>query len=488
MECGRFKEHLTEVSQMAVWKINKVLLRIFPQFQITEIEKHSNNYRLACETAKLANEIFGGLVNNPSLQNNKALIQKKIDYFREVARYKLNNGEPIVSEIKVDLKNGVVNLDYGRHFGEFSAFDMMCRGLYIDLKGRSPDGILMLPMTKFFNMGEPGCPDDEFIFENMTGEIKFPEKIDGSMIVARRLENGKLFLATRQTFYDPDSDRPEQIYTKKAKEYLDQIGTDWMDANQTYTFEVVFDESPHPAKFTSGLYILSARNHTDGASRSSDEIEKTELAGKKEPPLFFPKVYQFKSFAEVKAYTEKLENAEGFVATIRMKEATNGNTRVPGNILRIKFKTPWWFATNRVMMAANKYAKVSRLVNSLPQEILDVTQIKPKDAFSEERFKTVVADFSKYLNDRFDGYLGGADDLCAEIFSHWQSASELAKRYMSESPGASYGELKKKIFTDPNADKKLRPYVGSLVDLYHGKGTFNIAHILRLYRDYTEKD
>ena len=45
MECVRFKEHLTEVSQMAVWKINKVLPKILPQFQITEIEKHSNKYR-----------------------------------------------------------------------------------------------------------------------------------------------------------------------------------------------------------------------------------------------------------------------------------------------------------------------------------------------------------------------------------------------------------------------------------------------------------
>jgi len=452
---------------------------------LSSIEKHTNNYRLAVATAQLANEVFGDLCSQPD-QVDDELIKKRIQYFREIAQNQLNNGEDIHVDVRVDIYKGVVNLDYGRHMGEFSAFDMMSRGLYLDLKGRTKDGVLLLPMPKFFNYGEPECPEDGLIQKYKSGTIKFFEKIDGSMILARKLPDGELAIATRRIFHDPNSNDGRMCFTRAAEKFLLEAGTDWMDSDQSYTFELVFeeDEMLRPVKHAPGLYLLSARSHIDGASRTSEEIQSQELAGK-QLPLYFPQVRIFSDFGEATRYVQTLEDTEGFVATIPMKATKQNVTGVDGRLLRIKFKTPWWFTTHRALAAIERFGNLKKAIRLIPDEVNDRAYFTKDDVFSKKRLAEILAEFNVYANDRYAGQWDGLDDFEAEVQMYWSKACEYAQSII-QNPDLDISQWKKALFTNPDIPLCYKAYSGRMIDLQLGRGRLGLRDVLKHTVDVIE--
>lgn len=444
-----------------------------------------NNVELVKDAAKIAKEIFGNLDKNTSPEE----IKQRTEYFKAVCQEYLNNGEDIHVAVRVNLEKGIINMDYGHYFGKMSPFDTMCRGLYLDLKNRTDDGVLLLPMNKFFNYGEPNAPSEEFIQENTDG-VKFFEKIDGSMILARKTKNGELHIATRKTYLssdiqtDGDDDAP---YAKAAGRYLESLGTEWMDKDKTYSFEVVFpeDEMQRPVKHDNGLWVLSARDHKTGTNYTSDQLNTMELGNKDENIIRYPRGASFENMANAYAYAKELEGAEGFVGNFAMRN---------GGVMRLKFKSAWWFATHKAMSSIKtmkNLKKIANMLNTSAKKYVEKSTLYGQDIWDENKIDNItVRAFSDYLSQDENVKIDGVDDLVGMMKGQWKEARRYAQDFIDGTEGiqgsAAYNMAKKTLFTS-NTPKEFKNYAGAMIDAYYGKSRFSIADMLKYSDSIVEK-
>jgi len=198
--------------------------------------------------------------------------------------------------------------------GNMTNVEKACRGLVVRGDGK----IMALPMSKFFNLGEPQCPvlpDEPYTVW---------EKIDGSLVIFWHDEKWRC--NTRGSFDNEYIDFALDWWNKRRG--LDDIPKHW-----TVMGEVCFEDDPMPraAHKLEDVYIIAVRDKYSGADF---QVDSAKVFG----PLFdMPFAYQVDmSIDQLLEEKGNLEGQEGWV--IRYQSG-----------LRVKIKTAWYLRIFRAL-------------------------------------------------------------------------------------------------------------------------------------------
>ena len=194
-----------------------------------------------------------------------------------------------------------------------------CRGLILDTRTWT---VAAWPFSKFFNVGETAETQPEALPKE---SFTVFEKVDGSLGVLYRGEDGQLAVASRGSFTSDQAIRGTAMLRQLAN--LDEIPD-----NLTMVFEIVFTENNSTVKYDfDGLVLLAIFNRETGEELAWSEVES--WAGRLGCRL--PKVYQFGSLAELLRGRDDLgSNVEGFVVLF-------------ASGLRAKLKGEWYLDHHR---------------------------------------------------------------------------------------------------------------------------------------------
>lgn len=189
-------------------------------------------------------------------------------------------------------------------------YTLMARGLIVDTKG----SIVAKPFPKFFNIGEPSCPElPDLPYEAF-------EKMDGTLGIWFNYDN-KWHCATRGSF--------TTIYSEEAHRYRTMFEP--MKTWQTILTEVVIDPAKDGLRrvvlHDPGLYLLGAT-----CLRSMADLDIKTL------------------YSDWKGFLPKIESSELLELQSRQSEdiGTEGWIIRFSNGLRVKVKTKWYLKLFRM--------------------------------------------------------------------------------------------------------------------------------------------
>lgn len=522
MTCEKQIPHLNQgetLPMTAPTALQQKLAQIGEELAITnfsENEEYCNNHRMAVFLARAAKAGLADLLTNPQARQNAQLVKERLEEFRQaLAPY--NRGKVPAVDLKIDFEQQALNMDYQHMvFSGFGPVERTCRGFYVDLGSRTPaeNPVLAYCMQKFYNLGEPDAYPIEKIkdFER----IRFYEKIDGTMIVARRLNNGELFLGTRRM--------SDGVYVQKARYFLNAAQwQSWLQPDTTYSFEVVLpideDEMERAWGNEPGLYLLSSRNHQDGSSRMSDEI--AELSS--DSLIRKPKTSQFSNLEEAAVVIRDLTDTEGFVAVMNNDPQTIQNVKgeniaVGQGTLRYKIKTMDYlqkarllakvrselgvdevlasyvnFANQDRFQAAVSPAELNLLNDLMAKKPLDAAKVAPifgKPADQTEVKKSIQNHFAQVLGDDIVALKQDEIAKISETFTQplTKLGAEFEKSVAAfyQSPETNY---KKFLFSKASTTPRL--YQNLIVSFLEGttkKGDQPMLYLLRCLGSIAEKE
>lgn len=184
----------------------------------------------------------------------------------------LHNSEWFSEEYGVDFKKekGLYFVNYS-HIGKRNEYSNICRGTIF-----YPNGTLaVLPFTRFLNLHESGADNVDW------RSALFPEKLDGSMIVAWCDRDNKWRLSTKRMVDELIVKQFNSLCTVdlaiKFKECFPDFG-DVLNPKYWYIFEAVFPENRIVTDYSVGLmnrfgiYLTGMRH-----SQTLDEISPKRI-------------------------------------------------------------------------------------------------------------------------------------------------------------------------------------------------------------------
>lgn len=188
-----------------------------------------------------------------------------------------------------------------------------------ELRGTVVDdefNIIQRPFTKIFNAGESKAPKI-----HRDTPVTAVEKINGFMGAASK-RDGKLFVSTTGSIASD--------FVDMAREHIEKLNWQKMDAGATYIFEICDERDPHVVPEVLGAWLLGIRRTSwDAAQHEWSEAtidEAAEVLG-----AMRPNWKRYDTFQELKEEVRTV-NHEGFVIW-----DDNGN--------EIKIKSPYYLAT-----------------------------------------------------------------------------------------------------------------------------------------------
>lgn len=234
---------------------------------------------------------------------------------------------------------------YRREWNEVTLF---CRGVIIDTRTWT---VAAWPFPKFFNINE--MPETQV--EALPAEpFAVYEKIDGSLGILYRGEDGQPAIASRGSFTSEQAVRGTQMLRNLA--HLDELPD-----SLTLVFEIVYSENPSVLKYDfEGLVLLAIFNRETG-----EELPWSEVTGWAAClGCHLPKVYQFGSLTEAIASRVALgSDVEGYV----VRFASGFRVKLKGDAYLTLHKLVWGLSKKRVFEAlvAGSYEDFLR---QLPEE------------------------------------------------------------------------------------------------------------------------
>ena len=265
-----------------------------------------------------------------------------------------------------------------------------CRGLILDTRTWT---VAAWPFSKFFNVGETAETQPEALPKE---SFTVFEKVDGSLGVLYRGEDGQLAVASRGSFTSDQAIRGTAMLRQLAN--LDEIPD-----NLTMVFEIVFAENNSTVKYDfDGLVLLAIFNRETGEELAWSEVEN--LAGRLGCRL--PKVYQFGSLAELLRGRDDLgSNVEGFVVLF-------------ASGLRAKLKGEWYLDHHRQAWGLSEKTVLEALATGKIAELLAKV---PDDLQAEaNRLVAIVQSRAAAVETEAEGYFAAApkgDDR--KVFAQW---------------------------------------------------------------------
>lgn len=232
------------------------------------------------------------------------------------ATHVAQNGTKILIKYNMISAGNTYELVDFEKYNLFELYDGMlreCRGIVVDMKTGE---LLVAPFRKFANMGEWKETQQDALEERMRHAkvVEFSNKLDGSLIIARCVNNDICVYSSGQM------DEEITPHISIAREYINSNPAyqKFLYENTEYTcmFELIDYRDTHVVPIGSkkcGLYLTGMRNIRDGFQKTYHEIG--EIA--KLYDIFATNTFN-KSFAEILNMrdTASYEELEGFVVNI----------------------------------------------------------------------------------------------------------------------------------------------------------------------------
>ena len=239
------------------------------------------------------------------------------------------------------------------NYTEKAAFDgvwnkvtLNCRGLIVD----AFDWIIARPFPKFFNYGQPGCPEVD-----LDEPVVVSDKMDGSLgILYRNPDTGKYAIATRGSFASDQAIHATEIYNRKYAQFVPPKGI-------TMLFEIVYPENRIVCNYgdMDDLVLLGSVDISNGDSWDASAVDW-------DWPGPIAKAFPYETMREALTAPPR-EGAEGFVVHFIVSDT------------RVKIKQEDYIALHRIVTGLNARSvweamltdTVDELIEKIPDEFHD---------------------------------------------------------------------------------------------------------------------
>jgi RNA ligase len=223
--------------------------------------------------------------------------------------------------------------------GVWNNVTLNCRGLIVDAFGN----IIARPFPKFFNYGQPGCPEI-----NLDELAVVSDKMDGSLGISYRGRDGKYYIATRGSFTSDQAIKATEILRKKYP--------DWQPAahRHTYLFEIVYPENRIVCNYgdVEDLVFLGAVNIDTGQSYDADYADLFWWTGPK------AEVFPYDTMRQA-LEAEPRPNSEGFVVHLLDSD------------VRVKIKQEDYIALHKIVTGLNARTVWQAMVDGAVDELIE---------------------------------------------------------------------------------------------------------------------
>ncbi len=274
---------------------------------------------------------------------------------------------------------------------------LACRGLIFDT---STHEILALPFPKFFNYGQPDCPEID-----LDAEAVVSDKMDGSLgILFREPLYGQLTIATRGSFTSEQAIHATEIIRTKYK-YFEPI------AGWTYLFEIIYPENRIVCDYAGmdDLVFLGVVHNDTGRSFSAYFADEFEWFGPK------AEVFSYATMREALA-AEPRPGREGFVV------------HFPATDTRVKIKQTDYIELHRIVTGLN--------ARSVWQAMLDDTVEDLIEQIPDE-FHEFINQVQLHLQTQVDVSVQHVHEVYNQIVPYWlprtMSKKDFALKVMTQS-------------------------------------------------------
>lgn len=278
------------------------------------------------------------------------------------------------------------------------------RGVCFDESGE----IASLPFHKFFNLGENKYTQPEIVEDLMISPKAYAmEKVDGSMITPVVIDNDKVYLKTKKSFYSDVANLANHQMTDEVRELC--IHLDFYGMTPIFEFtcmdnRVVIDYGSQP-KFT----LLAVRNKITGDYYPLEYL------------LELSEHFNVET-AKVYAYSDTLNYKD--------QEGIEGYVLISGNN-RVKVKTEWYLRRHRVLELRER-----DVVRMYLDEVLDdmIPELIASDVKMDEvyRIQDTVLDQISYITERVNFI---AEEVFCEVgkngkdIARWFSENKTYEKY-----------------------------------------------------------
>lgn len=250
-----------------------------------------------------------------------------------------------------------------------------CRGLIVDIDGN----IVARPFPKFFNYGQPGCPEIDF-----GALVVVSDKMDGSLGIAYQVPGENEYsIATRGSFESEQAIHATEILRTKYADFKPS-------PNWTYLFEIVYPENRIVCDYESmdDLVFLGAVHLSNGSSYDSDVAKLLGWTG----PV--AEVFEYRTMRQA-LEADPRKGKEGFVVHFLHSD------------VRVKIKQEDYIALHRIVTGLNARSVWEAMVDGTVDELIE----KIPDEF-HDFIRGVEADINEKVdeavlisNQTYDGIL-----------------------------------------------------------------------------------
>lgn len=329
--------------------------------------------------------------------------------------------------MNIDLLNqrvaeGLVNVQkhpefdyYIYNYAQTVQFEKLWDVVTLDTRGLILDGdghVIARPFRKFFNLQEHRIEDIPF-----NRPFTVYEKMDGSLGITYKGEDGKLYIATRGSFESDQAKRATQMLHDNERLYnlLDPI-TDTL----TTLFEIIYPENRIVVDYgTEEKLVLLGSYHKETGKFSPPDKFKVYLH-----ELEIPRTFQVKSIEDLKDMTE--DNFEGYV---------------------VRFDTDF-----RVKVKLDEYVRLHRLMTNVSN--VSVWQSLKNGDSIESLLVNVPDEFYTWIS-------GIIDELKTEFASIEATAKEVTDKFR----GYERSYIAKKLLHEGSKEyKKVAHVVFAMLD------------------------
>lgn len=226
--------------------------------------------------------------------------------------------------------------------GLWNNITLNCRGLIVDLEGN----VVARPFPKFFNYGQPGCPEID-----LDASVVVSDKMDGSLGILYPIDDSWA-IATRGSFNSEQAIHATEVLRTKYADFKPVSG-------YTYLFEIIYPENRIVCDYAGmdDLICLGVVNNDNGASFDADFADALLWNG----PV--AEVFSYSTMREALA-AEPRPGKEGFVVHFFDSD------------IRVKIKQEDYIALHRIVTGLNARSiwqamlddKVDELIEQIPDE------------------------------------------------------------------------------------------------------------------------
>lgn len=261
-----------------------------------------------------------------------------------------------------------------------------CRGLIIGPFAN----IIARPFPKFFNYGQPGCPEID-----LDEEAIVSDKMDGSLGILYQFDGPDWRIATRGSFTSDQAIHATEILKSKYADFKPVRG-------YTYLFEIVYPENRIVCDYAEmdDLVCIGIVNNDNGASFDADFADALLWNG----PV--TEVFPYQTMREALSAKPR-KGAEGFVVHLLESD------------VRVKIKQEDYIALHRIVTGLNARSVWQAMVDNTTEELIE--QVPDEfHGFVNDVINSIYSQATAWVEnvlDEYDDITAGKENLSRKEFA-----------------------------------------------------------------------